>query len=246
MTASRLYIAGPMTGIAEFNFPAFDDAATRYRAAGHEVISPAEHDRENGLDVTGLTGDLTELEGKFDLAETLLWDLAQVATVDAVVLLEGWERSSGVRAELALAAALGKDAIVDESGETLPARELVAGKPSSGEVRVTNATTGGEKGTKEVRLDLVPIYPLTELARLYGRGAAKYADRNWERGYDWSLSYAALMRHVTQWWGGEDRDPEMGTSHMASVAWHAFTLAEFERTHPELDNRPTALLEESK
>lgn len=242
----RLYIAGPMTGIAEFNFPAFDRAATKYRALGHDVISPAEHDRESGLDVTGLTGALAELEGKFDLAEALLWDLAQVASVDAVVLLEGWERSSGVRAELALAAALSKRVILDSLAVETSAREVVAGTSNPGETRVTNATTGGEKGTKEVRLDLVPIYPLTELARLYGRGAAKYADRNWERGYDWSLSYAALMRHVTQWWGGEDCDPEMGTSHMASVAWHAFTLAEFERTHPELDNRPTALLEDNK
>jgi len=99
-----------MTGLPEFNFPAFDKAAAEYRARGFTVINPAEHDRENGLDVTGMTGDPAELEGLFDLKEALLWDLQQVADADGIVLLEGWEKSSGARAELALAAALGKTA----------------------------------------------------------------------------------------------------------------------------------------
>jgi len=109
------------------------------------------------------------------------------------------------------------------------------------EVRIVNEKTGGEKGSKEARFDLIPVGPLTELARLYGKGAQKYEDNNWRRGYDWSLSYAALQRHVTQWWGGEDDDPEMGLSHLASVAWHAFALLQFVQDHPELDNRPTTV-----
>ncbi len=67
------------------------------------------------------------------------------------------------------------------------------------EVRIVNETTGGEKGQKLARFDLIPIGPLTRLAEHYGKGAAKYADRNWELGYDWSLSYGALMRHLTAW-----------------------------------------------
>jgi len=238
-----VYIAGPMRGIAEFNFPAFDDAATRWRRQGFAVISPAEHDQDGGFHFAQATGneDLTALG--FDLTAALMWDLEQVAASDGLILLKGWPKSSGAKAEVALAAALGKWAIEDEfGGEPVLASSLTPTLSThsgpSGEVRVTNATTGGEKGTKEARFDLIPIHPLTELARLYGRGASKYADRNWERGYDWSLSYAALMRHLTQWWGGEDIDPEMGLSHLASVAWHAFSLAEFERTHPELDTRP--------
>ena len=105
---TTVYLAGPMTGLVEWGFPAFDKAAAEYRARGFTVINPAEHDRENGLDVTGMTGDPAELEGLFDLKEALLWDLQQVADADGIVLLEGWEKSSGARAELALAAALGK------------------------------------------------------------------------------------------------------------------------------------------
>lgn len=108
------------------------------------------------------------------------------------------------------------------------------------EVRVVNATTGGEKGSKLARFDLVPVGPLTKLAEHYGKGAEKYADRNWERGYDWSLSYAALMRHVTAFWSGEDIDPENGMPHMAAVAFHAFALLEFMETRVWLDDRPTS------
>lgn len=107
----------------------------------------------------------------------------------------------------------------------------------SEEIRIINETTGGEKGSKLARFDLIPVGPLTLLAEHYGRGAQKYDANNWRRSYDWSLSYAALQRHATAWWGGEDNDPELGNSHLVAVAWHAFALLEFIQTHPELDDR---------
>lgn len=106
--------------------------------------------------------------------------------------------------------------------------------------------TGARKEVKLERFDLLPIGPLTELSRHYGRGALKYADRNWELGYPWGHSYAALMRHLTQWWDGEDIDPETGSSHMIAVAWHAFALMEFVNKHPEFDNRPNTKKKKSK
>ena len=107
------------------------------------------------------------------------------------------------------------------------------------ETRVINPDTGGEKGQKLERFDLLPGIPLRLLARHYGVGAQKYADRNWERGYAWSLSYAALQRHAWAFWNGEDIDPETGSPHMAAFAFHAFALLQFATTHPELDDRPT-------
>ncbi|MEU4709473.1 dATP/dGTP diphosphohydrolase domain-containing protein [Nocardia salmonicida] len=102
------------------------------------------------------------------------------------------------------------------------------------------SSTGAEKGQKLARFDLVPADALYEVAELYGVGAEKYAERNWEAGYDWSLSFAALMRHAWKFWRGEDIDPETGKHHMACVVFHAFALIVFGRTHPEYDNRPKA------
>jgi len=87
------------------------------------------------------------------------------------------------------------------------------------------------------RYDLIPIEPLRKLAEVYTIGAYKYTDRNWEKGIDWGRLYAAMMRHANAWWGGETIDKEDKQHHLASVVWCAFTLMEYERTHPEFDPR---------
>lgn len=108
------------------------------------------------------------------------------------------------------------------------------------EVRVTDPKTGGQKGSKLERFDLIPVGPLTELARVYGRGAQKYADDNWRKGYDWKLSYAALQRHLNLFWGGENLDKDSGQPHMAHAAWHCFTLLWFMQNYPDGDSRAKA------
>jgi hypothetical protein len=107
-----------------------------------------------------------------------------------------------------------------------------------GEVRVVDERTGAEKGSKLARFDLLPWPALHEVAEHFGRGALKYEDRNWERGYNWSLSFAALHRHLAAWWGREDFDEETTSHHLAAVAWHALALLTFKDTFPEGDNRP--------
>lgn len=110
---------------------------------------------------------------------------------------------------------------------------------------VADPTTGGMKGSKAERYDLVPAEPLRLLALHYGLNSeehgGKYPARNWEKGYRWSLSFAAMMRHAWAFWRGEwfDRESPGGrTPHVIAVAWHAFALMEWGRTHPELDDRP--------
>lgn len=104
----KVYVAGPMRGIPEFNFPAFDQASLLLRHNGFEVVSPAEHDREVGFDPVGMTGkeDLSNRED-FDLVESLLWDFEHVMRADGIVLLDGWTRSKGATAERAVAEAVG-------------------------------------------------------------------------------------------------------------------------------------------
>lgn len=130
----------------------------------------------------------------------------------------------------------------------------------------TTSSTGGQKGVKMERHDLIPAGPMRELAILYGRGARKYADHQWRVGYEWSKSIAALKRHMTAFEAGEDYDicppdgrgcsfvdhdgnpftPEIigetcynhtGSHHLTAVAWHSFVLLEFKDTHPEFDDR---------
>lgn len=108
----KIYLAGPMRGIAKFNAPAFDRAAARLRAQGHEVFSPAEQDRKLYGDAVheGTTGKLTELESAvgFSRREIMKLDMTWICeNADAIALLPGWQQSAGANAELTLAKFLG-------------------------------------------------------------------------------------------------------------------------------------------
>jgi len=55
-----------------------------------------------------------------------------------------------------------------------------------------------------------------------------------------SRIYASMQRHANAWRGGEQRDPVDGQHNLASVVWCAMALMEYERTHPELDDRASS------
>jgi hypothetical protein len=86
------------------------------------------------------------------------------------------------------------------------------------------AESGFKFDADKLRYDLIPPYPLEELARIYTDGAKKYGDTNYLKGMAWSRVTAALMRHVEAFRAGEDTDPESGHPHLAHTAWQCFTL----------------------
>lgn len=80
----KVYIAGPMTGLPDYNRPAFHEAAHLLAGRGHFPLNPA--------DVT--------------LNEAALWlDYMRATTrlltqADAVCVLPGWEKSRGACVEV--------------------------------------------------------------------------------------------------------------------------------------------------
>lgn len=107
----NIYLAGPMQGIKDFNFPAFFAAAKKLRDEGHTVFSPAERDIEVHGDgvYKSATGDVKEATANsgFCLRSALAADTDYIAKhAAAIALLPGWEHSSGALAEWSLAKAL--------------------------------------------------------------------------------------------------------------------------------------------
>lgn len=100
MDKKVVYVAGPMSGIKQFNFPAFDECARRLRERGHEVISPAELDSPE-VRTLAIESD----DGSPDLrlpswGDMLARDVAIVADrCTALALLPGWSSSRGARLE---------------------------------------------------------------------------------------------------------------------------------------------------
>jgi len=88
-TRPRIYIAGKMTGQADFNYPAFNSEAARLRAIGYLVENPAEG-REQPTWQAYMRQAIT-----------------QMMKCDAVALLPGWKDSRGARIENQLAVDLG-------------------------------------------------------------------------------------------------------------------------------------------
>jgi hypothetical protein len=77
-----------MTGMPNYNYDAFDDAAQYLRDLGYFVFNPAET----------FGGDTTRERHHY-----MREDIQALLHADAVVLLPGWEGSSGVAVELVVA-----------------------------------------------------------------------------------------------------------------------------------------------
>lgn len=101
------YLGGPMSGIAEHNFPAFRVAAEDLREQGYDVISPVEMDEAAGFD--SATAEPVR-PGTAEWASFLARDIEIVARppVAGVVVLEGWQDSRGALLEVHVARELGK------------------------------------------------------------------------------------------------------------------------------------------
>ena len=87
----RWYVAGPMSGYQNLNFPAFHAKAAELRALGHEVANPAEIN--------------PDMSAKWE--DCMRADIAELVKCDAIFMLAGWEESRGASLEHGIAVALG-------------------------------------------------------------------------------------------------------------------------------------------
>lgn len=91
----------------------------------------------------------------------------------------------------------------------------------------------------KARMDLIPPDELLELGSVFAIGAAKYGDDNWRDGdgLEWKRLYAAVQRHLNQFWAGEDYDAEDGQPHLMAAAWACFTLRWLSKNRTHMDAR---------
>lgn len=93
---SKIYVAGPMTGLPQSNYPAFHTEAARLRAMGHEVLNPA----ENPAPPCGTWAGYMRMA------------LAQLLQCETIRMLPGWENSDGSKLEIYNARHLGMTIIM--------------------------------------------------------------------------------------------------------------------------------------
>lgn len=93
----------------------------------------------------------------------------------------------------------------------------------------TSPATAIKHDSNKLRMDLIPPEAELALAEILTYGANKYADRNWEKGFEggpqanWDRIYGALRRHLLMYLLGERLDQESGKPHL----WHALCCMAF-------------------
>jgi len=107
-----IYIAGPMTGYADFNFPLFDKTADEWDGRGYAVLNPADAYRKRQ--------DLSYQQ----YMKSALYLLMQAG---AIALLPGWQDSQGACMEALVAKRLGLFFYDALTGDPLNVPELEVG-----------------------------------------------------------------------------------------------------------------------
>lgn len=118
MFEGRVYLAGPMSGLPESNYPAFHRAAKVLRTCGFEVVSPAElhPDGPRLWDQARASGD----QACMALWRTFMRkDLRELMLCGGIFYLDGTEDSQGAQIEVRLAAALGFEVVQQLSEITI-------------------------------------------------------------------------------------------------------------------------------
>lgn len=120
---TKVYIAGPMSGLKDFNFPAFFEAERQLEALGYEVINPAHNDGatvQEALESAGTPESPNKLWSYY-----MKRDLPHVMDVDMLCLLPGWQKSKGAMLEVTVAKALGLSLMVLKDGALIPRVEVL-------------------------------------------------------------------------------------------------------------------------
>jgi len=109
--ASKWYLAGPMTGVPQFNLPTFVQAAAELRSIhGLDVVSPAELDDEETARISMDSADGLDRRITSSWGALLARDIKMVADLcTGVVFLDGWEKSRGARLEAFVGILCGHD-----------------------------------------------------------------------------------------------------------------------------------------
>ena len=101
-----------------------------------------------------------------------------------------------------------------------------------------------DKGIKfdghKPRTDLLPGFPLLQVANVLSLGAHKYGDHNWRAGMKWTRPYAAALRHLLAWIEGEDNDQESGLNHIDHALCELMFLRQYIKDYPDNDDRYNA------
>jgi len=119
----KIYIAGPMSGIEDWNFPAFFEAEKQLKELGYETLNPAANDGAN-LE-TAIQNAISARDDGATWASYMRRDLHSLVLSDSLCLLPNWQSSKGASLEVYVAKALGIPLYILKDGKLVPRVEMI-------------------------------------------------------------------------------------------------------------------------
>lgn len=199
---TKVYIAGPMSGMKDFNFPAFFEAERQLEELGYEVINPAHNDGatvQEALQSAGTPESPNKLWSYY-----MKRDLPHVMDVDMLCVLPGWQKSKGATLEVTVARALGLPLMVLKDGKLVPRIEVLglagwarAGKDTVAAHLVANYGYTRMSFADPMREALRRLDPLITVGEMRGVGLRSSVDAlGWEELKSLSPDVRGLMQRM--------------------------------------------------
>jgi hypothetical protein len=200
----KLYIAGPMTGMEDWNFPAFFDAEKQLESLGYAVENPARHDGNTVEEALATVGTADNPVEKWEFY--VKRDLKYLLECVGVVLLPGWQDSKGARLEVHIAKQLKMPLFILKDEKLAPRITCIglAGYAQSGKDTVAKTLTE-DFGYKKVafadsiREALLALNPRIEVAGM----PMKLAQAVKSFGWDFLKKEDTGVRELLQKFGTE-------------------------------------------
>lgn len=98
-------------------------------------------------------------------------------------------------------------------------------------------TCGAKHDGGKCPLDLLDTEWEEAVGDVLAFGAKKYDAHNWRKGIAYSRLFAAVRRHMNQFWRGEDFDSESSLHHLAHASCGLMFLYTMATQRPDLDDR---------
>jgi hypothetical protein len=227
MNNNRVYVAGPMRGHHRFNFPAFFAMSELLTAHGFVPVNPAQLDIDDGYKPEDVPEDWdwNQYPPGFSADDVVDRDLKAIMTCDNYIMLPGWEKSTGARAE--------KGVLDWRRRQRL---DFVDGKFVAWEAEKGNPKD--KFGLAKAPLRLLPPIALIQLAQVMAVGAGKYGDVNWRKDRPRTTVYVeAMFRHLFAYLDGQDNDEETGLPHVAHAMANCAILLDANACETLIDDR---------
>lgn len=106
-------------------------------------------------------------------------------------------------------------------------------------IKVKDTNPKDAIGVTKSPLSVIPTQVIHEVGLGMLEGALKYGAKNYRvAGARASVYYDATMRHLNQWWEGEDTDPDSNLSHITKAITSLMVLRDSMLQNNWKDDRP--------